>query len=150
MVHRRSCRSSSRTNSIRLHPRRHPVSSFDQAATFGSQPSPSPGTLEVIKHQIQLGTFSFADEFPDYRFLPRLSGAANVRLCNDVFDDYLTHSEARLERHDLAAATVRSYQKILHDIWRPASAASCLIKSDTPVFFASQTTRIGARRPTTT
>jgi hypothetical protein len=33
--------------------------------------------LEVIKHQIQLGTFSFADEFPDYRFLARLSGAAN-------------------------------------------------------------------------
>lgn len=75
--------------------------------------------LEVIKHQIQLGTFSFADEFPDYRFLPRLSGAADVRLCNDVFDDYLAHCEARLKRHDLAAATVRSYQKILDDIWRP-------------------------------
>ena len=75
--------------------------------------------LEVIKHQIELGTFSFADEFPDYRFLPRLSGAANVRLCNDVFDDYLAHCEARLKRHDLAAATVRSYRKILDDIWRP-------------------------------
>ena len=28
-----------------------------------------------------------------------------------------------------------------------ASAASCLIKSDTPAFFALQTTGIGARRP---
>jgi len=26
--------------------------------------------LELIKHQIPLGTFSFADEFPDYLFLP--------------------------------------------------------------------------------
>jgi len=43
----------------------------------------------------------------------------NVRLCNDVFDDYLAPCEARFKRHDLAAATVRSYQKILDDIWRP-------------------------------
>jgi len=73
----------------------------------------------VIKHQIRLGSFSFGDEFPDYRFLRRLSGTANVRLCNDVFDDYLAHCEARLKRHDLASATVRSYPKILDDIWRP-------------------------------
>jgi len=81
--------------------------------------------LEVIKHQIHLGTFSFADEFPDYRFLPRLSGAANVRLCNDVFDDFLAHCEARLKRNDLAAATVQSYRKILDDIWRPR--IGCLV-----------------------
>jgi integrase len=75
--------------------------------------------LEVIKSQIQLGTFSFAEEFPNYRHLRRLSGAANVRLCDEVFDDYLAHCEARLRRHDMAAATVRSYRKILDDIWRP-------------------------------
>ena len=74
--------------------------------------------LELIKHQIPLGTFSFADEFPDYLFLPP-EWPANVRLCNDVFDDYLSHCEARLKRHDLATATVRSYRKILDDIWRP-------------------------------
>jgi|SRR3569833_495424 len=80
----------------------------------------APERLEVIKHQIELGSFSFADEFPDYRFLPRLSSVANVRLCNEVFDDYLANCEARFKRHDLAAATVRSYRKILNDIWRPA------------------------------
>jgi hypothetical protein len=45
--------------------------------------------LEVIKRQIEEGTFSFADEFPDYRFLPRLRGLYKVRVCNDVFDEYL-------------------------------------------------------------
>jgi hypothetical protein len=51
--------------------------------------------LEAIKHRIDDGTFSFADEFPDYRFLRRLRGVYKVRLCNDVFDEYLAHCEAR-------------------------------------------------------
>jgi hypothetical protein len=45
--------------------------------------------LEVIKHHIRLGTFSFEDEFPDYRFLARVSGTSNARSCNEVFDAYL-------------------------------------------------------------
>jgi integrase len=32
--------------------------------------------LESIKHQIAVGTFSFADEFPDYRYLRRIIGTA--------------------------------------------------------------------------
>ncbi|MFL6603059.1 MAG: Arm DNA-binding domain-containing protein [Steroidobacteraceae bacterium] len=75
--------------------------------------------LEAIKHQIHLGTFSFEEEFPDYRFLRRLGGASSARLCSDVFDAYLAHCEARLRRNDMAAATGRSYRKILDGIWRP-------------------------------
>jgi hypothetical protein len=75
--------------------------------------------LEVIRHQIRLGTFSFEEEFPDYRFLRRLGGTSSARLCSDVFDAYLAHCEARRLRDDMAAATVRSYRKILDGIWRP-------------------------------
>jgi integrase len=75
--------------------------------------------LEVIKHQIRLGTFSFEEEFPDYRLLHRLSGDSKARLCSEVFDEYLAHCEARLQRQDMAAATVSSYRKILDGVWRP-------------------------------
>jgi len=75
--------------------------------------------LESIKQQICLGTFSFEEEFPDYRLLRRLGGTSSARLCGDVFDAYLAHCEARLRRNDMAAATVRSYRKILDGIWRP-------------------------------
>ena len=60
--------------------------------------------LEVIKHHIRLGTFSFEEEFPDYRFLRRVSGTSNARLCNDVFDAYLAHCEARLRRDDMCTS----------------------------------------------
>jgi len=75
--------------------------------------------LEVIKHQIELGIFSFEEEFPNYRFLKRLGGTSKARLCADVFDDYISHCEARRRREDMAAATVSSYRKVLNGIWRP-------------------------------
>jgi integrase len=75
--------------------------------------------LEAIKHQIRLGTFSFEEEFPDYRFVRHLTGTSSARLCSDVFDAYLVHCEARLRRNDMAAATVKSYRKILDGVWRP-------------------------------
>jgi len=37
--------------------------------------------LEAIKCQIEHGTFSFADEFPGYRYLRRLQGARRL-LCS--------------------------------------------------------------------
>lgn len=77
------------------------------------------GWLEVIKRRIEDGTFSFAEEFPDYRFLRRLSGSYKVRLCNDVFDEYLTHCETRVCRDDLSSATLRGYRKVLDGVWRP-------------------------------
>jgi integrase len=75
--------------------------------------------LESIKQQINLGVFSFEGEFPDYKFLRRVGGASTARLCSDVFDAYIAHCEARFRRNDMAAATVRSYRKILDCIWRP-------------------------------
>jgi len=75
--------------------------------------------LEAIKQQIHLGTFSFEEEFPNYRFLHRRGGTSGARLCSDVFDAYLAHCEARLRRNDMAAATVRSYRKILDSVWSP-------------------------------
>jgi integrase len=75
--------------------------------------------LESIKHQICMDTFSFEEEFPDYRFLPRLSGTSNARLCNEVFDAYLAHCEARLRRDDMATATVTGYRKVIDGVWRP-------------------------------
>ena len=75
--------------------------------------------LEVIKRQIEFGTFCFAEEFPDYRFLRHLGGTSKVRLCSDVFDEFLAHCEARLRRGDMAAVTVRSYRQIVDGVWRP-------------------------------
>lgn len=76
--------------------------------------------LYAIRQQIEVGTFSFADEFPDYRFLRRVSGSARVRSCNDVFDDFLAHCEVRFAKDDLAAATLMSYRRLLNRTWRPA------------------------------
>ena len=76
--------------------------------------------LEEIQRQIDAGTFSFAEEFPDYRFLRRLTGVVKVRSCSEVFDEFLKHCESRLLRHDLAAATVSSYRRVLNGVWRPA------------------------------
>jgi Arm DNA-binding domain len=49
--------------------------------------------LESIRQQIALGTFSFAEEFPDYRYIGRVVGSARVRSCDQVFNEFLTHCE---------------------------------------------------------
>jgi len=82
--------------------------------------------LEDIKRQIAQGTFSFAEEFPDFRFLHRVGGTARIRTCNDLFDEFLAHCDARLRRHDLAAATVGSYRRVLNCVWRPTLAKRLL------------------------
>jgi len=75
--------------------------------------------LADIKRQIELGTFSFAEEFPDYRFLHRVTGASRIRSCNEVFNEFLAHCEARRARGDLAAATLSTYRRVLESAWRP-------------------------------
>lgn len=75
--------------------------------------------LTIIKQQIEVGTFDFAEEFPDYRFLRRINGAARVRSCNDVFNDFLAHCEARFAKEDMAAATLMSYRRVLNGVWQP-------------------------------
>jgi hypothetical protein len=66
--------------------------------------------LEEIQRQIDADTFSFAEEFPDYRFLRRLTGVVRVRSSSELFDEFLKHCESRLLRYDLAAATASSYR----------------------------------------
>ena len=57
--------------------------------------------LRGIKQQIAFGTFSFSDEFPDYRYLHRVVGAGSVRLCDHVFDEFLgpLRITSRAKRH---------------------------------------------------
>lgn len=75
--------------------------------------------LEVIKHQIQSGTFCFEEEFPDYRYLRRIGGTSHARLCGGVFDDFLAHCESRFHRADMSWSTLNAYRKIINGIWRP-------------------------------
>ncbi len=58
--------------------------------------------LEGIKERIARGTFVFTEEFPDYRFVRKLAGAPVKRTCNDVFNEFLTHVDARVAKNDLA------------------------------------------------
>ena len=85
--------------------------------------------LEEIQRQIDAGTFSFAEEFPDYRFLRRLTGVVRVRSCSEVFDEFLAHCEGRLIRLDLATATLSSDRRVLNGVWRPRSRKSSLPSS---------------------
>ncbi len=76
-----------------------------------------------IKAQIAAGTFSFAEEFPDYRHLDRTPRAGSPRTCAQVFDEYLAHCAARVTRHDLAPITLTTYRRTLNHLWRPAIGA---------------------------
>jgi Arm DNA-binding domain len=75
--------------------------------------------LKAIKERIRFGTFSFAEEFPDFRDLHKLINRSPWRTCNQVFDEYLQQCESRLAKHDLSLATVVGYRKVLDSIWRP-------------------------------
>jgi hypothetical protein len=75
--------------------------------------------LKVIKERIRLGTFSFIEEFPDFRDLHKVFHHSPYRTCNQVFDEYLSYCDSRLGKHDLSFATVRGYRKALDSIWRP-------------------------------
>jgi integrase len=72
-----------------------------------------------IKTRILAGTFSFAEEFPDYRHIKKVPRCGSPRTCDQVFDEYLAHCSARVVRHDLATVTLTSYRKILDGTWRP-------------------------------
>ena len=76
---------------------------------------------EATRHEV--GTFSFSEEFPDYRYLRRLTGSAAVRSCDQVFDEFLAHCESRFVKQDLAAITLSGYRRILNSVWRPALGA---------------------------
>lgn len=62
--------------------------------------------LQEIKRPIASGTFVFAEEFPEYRYMEQLGGdAGGARTCNDVFNEFMTHCESRMSKSDLAFAT---------------------------------------------
>jgi integrase len=75
--------------------------------------------LKGIKERIRLGTFSFIEEFPDFRDLHQVFDHSPYRTCNQVFDEYLNYCESRLAKHDLSFATVVGYRKALNSVWRP-------------------------------
>jgi integrase len=79
--------------------------------------------LDDIKARIADATFSFAEEFPDFRNVDQIDGAVGRRTCNQVFDEFMAHAESRLAKHDLAFATVDGYRKILDAVWRPKLGA---------------------------
>jgi len=79
--------------------------------------------LAAIKERIARGTFSFAEEFPTYRFIAHVDRVSGKRTCNEVFDTFLIHCEARVKKNDLAFATFDGYRKILANVWRPAIGA---------------------------
>ena len=76
--------------------------------------------LQQIKERIRAGTFCFAEEFPDYRGLHKVVDDSQLRSCDRVFDEFLAHCEARVGRGEMAASTLRGYQRILDITWRPA------------------------------
>ena len=79
--------------------------------------------LKVIKDRIRLGTFSFIEEFPDFRDLHKVFHHSPYRTCNQVFDEYLSYCDSRLSKHDLSFATITGYRKVLDSIWRPKLGA---------------------------
>jgi site-specific recombinase XerD len=75
--------------------------------------------LAIIKERIAAGTFSFADEFPDFRDLEGVPGAGSSRTCSQVFDAFLAHCESRTVKNDMARITVATYRRVLDRFWRP-------------------------------
>jgi integrase len=75
--------------------------------------------LKGIKERIRLGTFSFAEDFPDFRDLHTVINSSPWRTCSQVFDEYLQQCESRLRKHDLSHSTLAGYRKVLDCIWRP-------------------------------
>jgi integrase len=84
--------------------------------------------LKAIKERIRLGTFSFIEEFPDFRDWQKVSQQSPFRTCNQVFDQYLAHCESRLTKNDLSFATVKGYRKALDSVWRPRLGALPFLK----------------------
>ena len=76
-----------------------------------------------IKARIVAGSFSFAEEFPDYRHLNRTPREGSARTCGLVFEEYLAHCQARVARHDLTAVTLSICRRTLDHTWRLAIGA---------------------------
>lgn len=69
--------------------------------------------LDEIRRMIGAGTFSFRDEFPDYRWVEKVAPTAARPTFNQIADRYL------VSINELEYATRVSYEKILKQFWRP-------------------------------
>jgi hypothetical protein len=123
--------------------------------TIDSKPTPANllrarRRLADIKERIARGCFNFEEEFPDFRFIEKIVNTAGPLTCNEVFDAFLKHCEARVARRDLAFVIYNGYRKLLAQIWRPEIGADLFRMSGTPGWPKSlMHTRIGRRKPTT-
>lgn len=68
--------------------------------------------MENIQRRINQGTFVFAEEFPDYKFLERVDGASAKPLFDNIADLFLASFEGEYATRD-------TYRKILKRHWRP-------------------------------
>jgi hypothetical protein len=68
--------------------------------------------LVEIKQRIAAGTFVFAEEFPDYRFIKNLAAPQKRRACDQVFDEFLTTCDSRVAKKDMAFVT----NSVLHGL----------------------------------
>jgi hypothetical protein len=64
--------------------------------------------LRAIKIRIAERTFSFIDEFPDFRDLRKVPSVISSHSCARFFDEFLTHCESRHAKNDLASVTLAS------------------------------------------
>ena len=79
--------------------------------------------LDGIKRRIANGTFSFAEEFPDFRHLRKVPDQGSPKTCAQVFDAFLAHCASRVTMHDMASITLASYRRVLDGFWRPRIGA---------------------------
>jgi len=75
--------------------------------------------LEGIKQRIANGTFSFAEEFPEFRCLAKVPDRGSPKTCAHVFDAYLAHCASRVAMRDMAAVTLASCRRVVNGFWRP-------------------------------
>ena len=75
--------------------------------------------LKDIQRRIRSNTFSFIEEFPDFRDLHKVFHSSPYRTCNQVFDEFFANCQSRLAKNDLSFATLANYRKALDSVWRP-------------------------------
>lgn len=80
--------------------------------------------LAGMRERIAASTFSFAEEFPNFRNLNKVPNEGSPRTCAQIFDAFLAHCVSRVAKSDMAAVTLTSYRKILNGIWRPQIGAT--------------------------
>jgi integrase len=76
--------------------------------------------LARVKACIDAGTFIFSEAFPDFSTGQRVPPPLSARTCGEVFDAFLRHEAARVQRGDHAPITLAAHRQLLDHVWRPA------------------------------